>query len=169
MSRARETAADLGTIAGYALREAVRRRALVVVVVLTLGFLALYAYGANEAFDEVSHFAHGGGIEIDDQVLTGSTLLGLSMFVTLFLGTVLAVFVTLNAVRGDAERGCCNRSSCGPSGARRSCWRASSQRRRSAWPTCWSSTPRRSRSPAPPAATGRTVRSPAASRWPPPW
>jgi len=105
MSRARETAADLGTIAGYALREAVRRRALVVVVVLTLGFLALYAYGANEAFDEVSHFAHGGGIEIDDQVLTGSTLLGLSMFVTLFLGTVLAVFVTLNAVRGDAERG----------------------------------------------------------------
>jgi ABC-type transport system involved in multi-copper enzyme maturation permease subunit len=27
------------------------------------------------------------------------------MFVTLFLGTVLAVFVTLNAVRGDAERG----------------------------------------------------------------
>ena len=27
------------------------------------------------------------------------------MFVTLFLGTVIAVFVTLNAVRGDAERG----------------------------------------------------------------
>ena len=38
-------------------------------------------------------------------MLTGSTLLGLAMFVTLFLGTVLAVFVTLNAVRGDAERG----------------------------------------------------------------
>ena len=38
-------------------------------------------------------------------MLTGSTLLGLSMFVTLFLGTVLAVFLTLNAVRGDAERG----------------------------------------------------------------
>ena len=38
-------------------------------------------------------------------MLTGSTLLGLAMFVTLFLGTVLAVFLTLNAVRGDAERG----------------------------------------------------------------
>jgi Cu-processing system permease protein len=36
---------------------------------------------------------------------TGSTLLGLAMFTTLFLGCVLAVFLTLGAVRGDAERG----------------------------------------------------------------
>ena len=35
----------------------------------------------------------------------GATLLGLSMFATLFLGAILAVFLTLNAVRGDAERG----------------------------------------------------------------
>ena len=39
------------------------------------------------------------------RVLTGSTLLGLSMFTTLFLGAVLASFLTLGAVRGDAERG----------------------------------------------------------------
>ena len=38
-------------------------------------------------------------------MLTGSTLLGLAMFTTLFLGCVLAVFLTLGAVRGDAERG----------------------------------------------------------------
>jgi ABC-type transport system involved in multi-copper enzyme maturation permease subunit len=38
-------------------------------------------------------------------VLAGSTLLGLSMFTILFLGAVLAVFLTLGAVRGDAERG----------------------------------------------------------------
>jgi len=38
-------------------------------------------------------------------VLTGATLVGLAMFVTLFLGTVLAVFLTLGTVRGDAERG----------------------------------------------------------------
>ena len=38
-------------------------------------------------------------------MLAGSTLLGLSMFTTLFLGAVLAVFLTLGAVRGDAERG----------------------------------------------------------------
>jgi ABC-type transport system involved in multi-copper enzyme maturation permease subunit len=96
---------DLRIIAGYALREAVRRRVLLVVVVLTVGFLVLYSYGCREAFKEVSRQTVGAGVPIEDEVLTGSTLLGLAMFVTLFLGTVLAVFVTLNAVRGDAERG----------------------------------------------------------------
>jgi len=96
---------DLRIIAGYALREAVRRRVLLVVVVLTVGFLALYTFGSAEAFKEVSRQQIPGGVAIEDEVLTGSTLLGLAMFVTLFLGTVLAVFVTLNAVRGDAERG----------------------------------------------------------------
>jgi ABC-type transport system involved in multi-copper enzyme maturation permease subunit len=38
-------------------------------------------------------------------IVAGATLLGLAMFATLFLGTVLAVFLTLGAVRGDAERG----------------------------------------------------------------
>ncbi len=98
---------DLQTIAGYALREAVRRKVLVVVVVLTVCFLALYGFGTYQAFQEVSGVDGGGfpGGQLEEEVLTGSTLLGLAMFVTLFLGTVLAVFVTLNAVRGDAERG----------------------------------------------------------------
>jgi Cu-processing system permease protein len=98
---------DLRVIAGYALREAVRRKVLVVVLVLTILFLALYAYGCAQAFDEVENFGPSGPErpDIDGEILTGSTLLGLAMFVTLFLGTVLAVFVTLNAVRGDAERG----------------------------------------------------------------
>jgi len=99
---------DLRTIGGYALREAVRRKVLLVVVVLTICFLALYAFGSHQAFQEVTG-ASGGvagpGPVLEEKVLTGSTLLGLAMFVTLFLGTVLAVFVTLNAVRGDAERG----------------------------------------------------------------
>ena len=38
-------------------------------------------------------------------MVAGATLLGLSMFATLFLGAILAVFLTLGAVRGDAERG----------------------------------------------------------------
>jgi Cu-processing system permease protein len=96
---------DLRIIAGYALREAMRRRVLLVVVVLTVGFLVLYTYGSREAFREVTNRRLPAGALIEDKVLTGSTLLGLAMFVTLFLGTVLAVFVTLNAVRGDAERG----------------------------------------------------------------
>lgn len=105
MSALGEWTQDLRIIAGYALRETVRRRVIVVVVVLTLAFLALYAYGASQAFDEVSGIGLPGGLDLDKQVATGSTLLGLGMFVTLFLGMVLAVFVTLNAVRGDAERG----------------------------------------------------------------
>lgn len=101
----RSATLDLRIIAGYALREAVRRKVLVVVVVLTVGFLGLYAYGSWEAFQQVEQVGAPPGVEIQDEVLTGSTLLGMAMFVTLFLGTVLAVFVTLNAVRGDAERG----------------------------------------------------------------
>jgi Cu-processing system permease protein len=94
---------DVLTIARYALRELVRRRVFLVVVVLTVGFLALYGLGTAVAFHQVEEV--GTGPALDDKVLTGSTLLGLSMFTTLFLGAVLAAFLTLNAVRGDAENG----------------------------------------------------------------
>jgi Cu-processing system permease protein len=90
-------------VARYALREAVRRRVILVVLILTICFLALYGLGCAVTFDEVESFAAED--QIDDRVLAGSTLLGLSMFTTLFLGAVLAVFLTLGAVRGDAERG----------------------------------------------------------------
>ena len=90
-------------VARYALREAVRRRVILVVLVLTLCFLALYGLGCVVTFNEVNSLAADD--QIDDRVLAGSTLLGLSMFTILFLGAVLAVFLTLGAVRGDAERG----------------------------------------------------------------
>jgi Cu-processing system permease protein len=91
------------TIAAYALRESTRRRVFVVVLLLTVGFLGLYAVGTEAAFDSVGDVGEGSPVE--DEVLTGSTLLGLAMFTTLFLGCVLAVFLTLGAVRGDSERG----------------------------------------------------------------
>jgi Cu-processing system permease protein len=90
-------------VARYAMQECVRRRVIPVVLVLTVLFLALYALGAEIAFREVEDFA--GEDPLDEQVLTGSTLFGLAMFTTLFLGAVLAAFLTLGAVRGDAERG----------------------------------------------------------------
>jgi Cu-processing system permease protein len=92
------------TIAAYALRESTRRRVFVVVLLLTVAFLGLYAVGTEAAFDSVGEFGSEAAL-IEDEVLTGSTLLGLAMFTTLFLGCVLAVFLTLGAVRGDAERG----------------------------------------------------------------
>jgi Cu-processing system permease protein len=91
------------TIAAYALQEALRRRVFAVVMLLTLAFLGLYWLGADQAVEESEGLLPEEGI--DAQTFVGATLFGLSMFGTFFLGTVLAVFLTLGAVRGDAERG----------------------------------------------------------------
>jgi Cu-processing system permease protein len=91
-------------VIGYALRESLRRRVFLVVLVLTAAFLGLYALGAKEAFDVVES-EYGGLVPVDERELTGATMFGLSMFGTLFLGAVLAAFLTLGTVRGDAERG----------------------------------------------------------------
>jgi ABC-type transport system involved in multi-copper enzyme maturation permease subunit len=91
-------------IAGYALRESLRRRVFLVVLVLTAAFLGLYALGTREAFESVDE-RFPGSVPVDELELTGGTIFGLSMFATLFLGAVLAAFLTLGTVRGDAERG----------------------------------------------------------------
>jgi ABC-type transport system involved in multi-copper enzyme maturation permease subunit len=96
----------LTVVAGYALREALRRRVFVVVLVLTAGFLALYAFGADQAFEETENLEFDAAeVGVDTQTLAGATLFGLALFATLFLGAILAVFLTLGAVRGDADRG----------------------------------------------------------------
>ena len=91
-------------VAAYALRESLRRRVFAVVVVLTVAFGGLYAWGASELFKDVNGFGNN-EFGLDARTLAGATLLGLAMFGTLFLGAVLAVFLTLSAVRGDAETG----------------------------------------------------------------
>ena len=94
------------TIARLGLQEAVRRRVFVIVAVLTVAYLILYGLGSWQAFESVD--ANGGGASlagVEPDIVAGATLLGLNMFGTLFLGTILAVFLTLGAVRGDAERG----------------------------------------------------------------
>ena len=92
-------------VVGYALREALRRRVFAVVIVLTLAFGGLYAWGTHELFKDVSGFGGDNTFGLEPRTLAGATILGLAMFGTLFLGVVLAVFLTLGAVRGDAERG----------------------------------------------------------------
>ncbi len=94
------------TVIGLSIREGVRRRVFFAVLVLTAGFLAFYALGAHFAFRDVREFSAGNETEIlDPRAFTGATIFGLAMFTTLFLGAVLAVFLTLGAVRGDAETG----------------------------------------------------------------
>ena len=98
-------------VAGYAIRESVRRRVFPVVLVLTVAFLALYGFGVYKAYESIDPNATesiGNGAEnalVDTQVLFSATLFGLSIFAVLFLGTVLAIFLTHAVVRGDAERG----------------------------------------------------------------
>jgi len=93
------------TIAGYGLREAVRRKVFAVVVVLTALFLALFWLANHYVFDRLSTITPPADINVDTRTFAGAFLLGLAMFATLFLGVVLAVFLTLGVVSGDAERG----------------------------------------------------------------
>ena len=93
-------------VAAHALRESLRRRVFLVVLILSVAFLALFAWGAGELFDDVGEVrTTAADIGIDAQTLIGANVLGLAMFTILFLGAVLATFLTLGAVRGDAERG----------------------------------------------------------------
>jgi Cu-processing system permease protein len=87
----------------YGLREALRRKVFVVVLLLTLGFLGLYWLANHYVFRDVQNIAPPAGI--DPRPFAGAFLFGLAMFATLFLGVVLAIFLTLGVVRGDAERG----------------------------------------------------------------
>jgi Cu-processing system permease protein len=91
-------------LAAFTLRESLRRRVFAVVALLTAAFLGLYALGTWQLYQEIDEFGPTvAGVE--PEIVAGATLLGLAMFGTLFLGTVLAVFLTLGAVRGDAESG----------------------------------------------------------------
>ena len=91
-------------VALHAIRESLRRRVFAVVLVLSLVFLGLYAWGASELLEDVSGF-DANPFGVDPETLAGATVLGLAMFAILFLGAVLATFLTLDAVRGDADRG----------------------------------------------------------------
>jgi ABC-2 type transport system permease protein len=91
------------TIAGYGFREAVRRKVFTVVLLLTASFLVLYWLANHYVFRDVAHIQPPAGIE--PRPFAGAFMFGLAMFATLFLGTVLAVFLTLGVVSGDAERG----------------------------------------------------------------
>ncbi len=92
-------------IAGYGLREAVRRKVFAVVIVLTALFLFLYWLACHYVFGRLASISPPAGVAVDKRTFAGAFLLGLAMFATLFLGVVLAVFLTLGVVSGDAERG----------------------------------------------------------------
>jgi ABC-type transport system involved in multi-copper enzyme maturation permease subunit len=93
------------TIMGYGFREAVRRKVFTVVLVLTGAFLVLFWLAVRYVFSRLSTISPPADLQVDTRTFAGAFLLGLAMFATLFLGVVLAVFLTLGVVSGDAERG----------------------------------------------------------------
>ena len=91
------------TIVSYGLQEALRRRVFAVVLALTVAFLVLFWIANRYVFDHIADVVPPGGI--DARTFAAAFVFGMAMFGTLFLGVVLAVFLTLGVVRGDAERG----------------------------------------------------------------
>jgi Cu-processing system permease protein len=76
-----------------------------VVLVLTAVFLFLFWLANHFVFREVERITPPADVHVDSRTFAGAFLIGLAMFATLFLGVVLAVFLTLGVVSGDAERG----------------------------------------------------------------
>jgi ABC-type transport system involved in multi-copper enzyme maturation permease subunit len=93
------------TIVRYAMQEALRRKVFLVVLLLTVLFLGLFWLITHFVFRDVAHIHPPENVRVDARTFAGAFLFGLAMFATLFLGVVLAVFLTLGAVSGDAERG----------------------------------------------------------------
>ena len=93
------------TIVGYGMREALRRRVFAVVLLLTALFLFLFWLANHYVFRELQNVQPPVDVAVDSRTFAGAFLVGLAMFATLFLGVVLAVFLTLGVVSGDAERG----------------------------------------------------------------
>jgi Cu-processing system permease protein len=92
-------------IVGYVLREALRRRVFAVVLVLTLVFLILFWVANHYVHNELRTLQVPRDVPVDARTFASAFLTGLALFATMFLGVVLAVFLSLGAVRGDAERG----------------------------------------------------------------
>jgi Cu-processing system permease protein len=92
-------------IVGYVLREALRRRVFAVVLVLTVVFLILFWVANHYVHNELRTLQVPRDVPVDARTFASAFLTGLALFATMFLGVVLAVFLTLGAIRGDAERG----------------------------------------------------------------
>lgn len=92
-------------ISRHMFRECKRRRIFWIVPLITVGFVGLYALGNYFAFESTRGTIQAEQGLLDATALAGASLVGLSMFVTLFLASSLGIFLTFSAVRGDAEVG----------------------------------------------------------------
>jgi len=83
----------------------VRRKVFAVVVLLTVLFLFLFWLANHFVFTQLDQISPPADVNVDTRTFAGAFMFGLALFATLFLGVVLAVFLTIGVVSGDAERG----------------------------------------------------------------
>src|SRR5262249_49196684 len=100
----RDEGSNVAVVAWVGCRRAGRRRVFAVVLVLTVAFLVLFWLANHYVFADLANIQPPPDVFVDTRTFAGSFLVGLAMFATLFLGVVLAVFLTLGVVTGDAER-----------------------------------------------------------------
>jgi Cu-processing system permease protein len=103
-------------LAGQTWREGIRRRMLYVGFGLSLCFLVLYGLGVYFAFRHWENWATAGNMGGDGPAsgltspeairdLAAYNMLSLAMFVSSFLGVMLAVFLASGMISGDKENG----------------------------------------------------------------
>src|ERR1043166_6014361 len=76
----RDVVSSVVTIAGYGLREALRRKVFAVVLLLTIAFLALFWLANHFLFEHIADVGPPPGI--DARAFAGATIFGLAMFGT---------------------------------------------------------------------------------------
>lgn len=94
-------------VARFAWREAVARRLVVAILLLTLVFVGLYLYGTNALLHSFQRRASALGRELPEQSLlfANATLVLMGMYIANFLGSLMAIFTTIAAVSGEVDSG----------------------------------------------------------------
>lgn len=98
---------NIGLMIGFVWREAIARRLLLAIVLLSLVFLGFYLLGLNFLLESFQRRAAQLGRPVTpDQLLAPSaTLVLMGLYIVNFLGSLMAVFTTIATVSGEVDSG----------------------------------------------------------------
>lgn len=113
---ARDRAGQVLLIAGHTWKEGLRRRMILVGLLLTAAFVALYGVGVYYAFRDIAGMMGGpqsgatslGAVTIDQNMirdLAAYQTLSFGLFISSFLSAMLVIFLASGMISGEAENG----------------------------------------------------------------
>jgi len=91
------------TITKYTIKEMIKKRAFLLIAMLTVGYLFIYGYGLSLAFHSSSSFI--GNVPDIGKILLESQLLSAGLYFSNFIIAFLIVLTSVGAVSGDVESG----------------------------------------------------------------